>query len=245
MVQIGFYAWAATALAMLLLILRNNPHPQRIIGRYLLICLAWLSYITVITNTGVLNDFGLPPRVPLLIVFPAIAGILFIANRRSFQTVLQNTPLHLPVLLQSFRVVVELLIYGAFLQGVFPKRATFEGINFDILVGLSSLIVGILVQRKKISLNWLLAWNIASLIILSITVYSFIGTLYFTNYLLLNGSKGFIQFPFVLLSSVLLPVAIFLHVFSIRQVLLHWQFLRKQSPVKHANARRLHVLAKP
>ncbi|MEO6720679.1 MAG: hypothetical protein ABIN67_09935 [Ferruginibacter sp.] len=220
MVQFGFYTWTAVSLLMLLSIFRYDGNPKKAISRYLLICFCWLTYIVTIYRLGIFNDFGLPPRMLLFVIIPAIIGSLFITGTKSFQTILQNTPLHLPVFLQSFRIVIELLIYGSFLQGIFPKRATFEGINYDILVGISALIVGMLIQRKLLSLKWLLAWNIISLIILSITIYSFISTFYFTDYLSKDGSKGFIQFPYLLLPSVLLPVAIFLHILSIKQVLL-------------------------
>ena len=110
-------------------------------------------YLFILSATGVLDNFGLPPRLVLLIVMPAVAGIVFFSGRKSFRVILQRTSLHLPVYLQSFRIMVELLIYGAFLQGVFPERATFKGLNYDILVGISSLIMGVLVQTAQSGSN--------------------------------------------------------------------------------------------
>jgi hypothetical protein len=46
----------------------------------------------------------------------------------------------------------------------------------------------------------------------------------------------------VLLSSVLLPVAIFLHVFSLKQVLQKWKYPASQFPAKDFAGTRQHVL---
>ena len=98
-----------------------------------------------------------------MIVGPVLIGILLLSGIKSFQPLLQKTGLHLPVFLQSFRIIVELLIYGAFLEGVFPQRATFEGLNFDILVGISAPVIGWLILKKRIGFKkGLLIWNINS-----------------------------------------------------------------------------------
>jgi len=219
MVQFGFYALSVIVLLMQIFIIKNAAAQRKSIVGYLVICTIWIAYLLLLSASGALYNFGLPPRVPLLIVIPAVAGIIFITGRKSFRNILQQTPLHIPVFMQSFRIVVELLIYGAFLEGVFPERATFKGLNFDILVGSSSLIVGVLVQRGILSGKGLLIWNVISLLVLTVTVYAFISTYYFTDYLAAgSGNKSFVEFPYLLLASVLLPAAIFLHVFSIRQV---------------------------
>lgn len=181
-------------------------------------CVGWFVYVTALSTTGVLDDFSLPPRAGLLIVLPAIVSIVVVTGRPSFQPLLRNIPCYLPIFLQSFRIIVELLIYGAYQNGVFPQRATFEGINFDILVGISALPMGWLVFKKMIAPRGILIWNVVSLMVLTVTAFSFIYTYYLTDYLTTGGTLDFVHFPYILLASVLLPTAIFLHVFSIRQV---------------------------
>lgn len=220
MVGIGFYALTFLAVLMVLILLKYHPNPKSITLRYLLTILVWATYLIFISNTGLLNDFSLPPRIPLLIVFPAILMILILTGRAGMQAVIQNTPVYLPVFLQSFRIIVELLIYGAFLEGIFPQRGTFEGLNFDILVGVSSIFIGLSALRGTISLKGIMIWNILSLGILLVTIYAFVSAYYFTDYVQTagDGSK-LVEFPYLLLPSGLLPIAIFLHVVSIRQVL--------------------------
>lgn len=219
MVKIGFYLLTGVVVLMVLALFRKDDNPKGTITKYLIICSLWTIYIILIAKSGLLENFGMPPRFPLLIVIPALTGILLAMNRKKLQPLLLRTPLYLPLLLQSFRIFVEILIYGAFLEGVFPQRTTFEGLNYDILVGASAGIVAFMTFKKIITPRGILFWNIASLCILSLTVYSFVSSYYFSDYLL-SGSKDIVKFPYLLLVSFLLPAAIFLHIFSIKQVIL-------------------------
>lgn len=217
-VESGFYALSLVAFLMVIPILKNGDQPKRLISNYIILGLVWLGYIIVLSQTGVLNNFDFPPRVPLLIVTPCIVLIVFVTGRPSFKSVLKKTPLHLPVFLISFRIFVELLIYGAYRNGIFPKRVTFEGLNFDVLVGLSSLIIGVLLVKKMLSLQALWIWNIISMLVLTLTMFSFVSAYYFTDWVASTGHDELVRFPYLLLVSVLLPIAIFLHVFIIGQI---------------------------
>jgi hypothetical protein len=219
-VQIGFYALSVVAFAMVIAVIKYADQSERLIRNYVVLAVVWLAYLVVISQSGMLDSFSLPPRVPLLIVIPTVIASIVFTGRKSFRSVLEKVPLHLPVFLTSFRILVELLIYGAYRDGVFPQRVTFEGLNYDIIVGLSALIVGVLLLKQKFPLQGLLVWNIVSLLVLALTVYSFVSTYYFTDYVTLTGKMEFVQFPYLLLASVLLPIAIFLHVFSMRQLLV-------------------------
>ena len=220
MVQSGFYLWAAVAVAMLFFLFNFSERRKALSFGFAGLLLIWLIYIIILSGSDILEDFSLPPRLPLLIVIPAILFIFAITGRDRFRDVLMQTPRHLPVYLQSYRIVVELLIYGAFLEGVFPEKATFKGLNYDILVGLSAPLIAWLYQYRKISDKALLTWNVVSLVVLSLTVYSFISTYYFSDYVQSMNNMDFVKLPYLLLASVLLPVAVFLHIFSLRQLQL-------------------------
>ena len=191
---------------------------SRIRTTYVIFISAWIAYIFLLAGSGVLGSFSLPPRVPLLVVIPAIAAIIFITSRPWFRESIQNTPVHALVYIQAFRIVVELLIYSGYRNNIYPQRTTFEGLNFDIVVGCSALLVGYLAQRNWIGKKAILAWNFLSLTILCLTVYSFISTYYFTDYISVTNNMEFVRMPYLLLPAVLLPYAVFFHVASIRQM---------------------------
>lgn len=220
MVEISFYLLSFIAVSMLLLLFRSYPFHK--VALLLFGGLGiWISYLMVLNQTGVLRNFELPPKVPILVVIPAILLIILIVNRNIMKDALRNTPTYVPIALQSFRIFVELLIYATYLKGIFPRKATFEGLNFDILVGISSIFISVAVYKSVIKNTGILAWNLASLCILLLTVYSFISTYYFSDFAATSGSGyRFVEFPYFLLAAVLLPIAVFLHAFSIKQVLL-------------------------
>lgn len=218
MVEISFYLLSFVAVAMLWLLFRSYPSSKVALS----ICgglAIWISYLILLNQTGILRDFDLPPKVPVLVVLPAILLIILLVNKKFMKHAFQNTPTHVPVALQSFRIFVELLIYATYLKGIFPQKATFEGMNFDVLVGISSIFISFAVAKGAIKNTGILIWNVASICILLLTVYSFISTYYFSDFVASGLGYQFVELPYLLLASVLLPVAIFLHVFSIQQVL--------------------------
>jgi hypothetical protein len=221
MAKTGFYILSLLAILMLVLLVKNKQKdPGKSITRYFAVMGIWIAYIIVLSISGVLNDFGLPPRVPLLIIIPSIIFSLYITGRTSFRDILQLTPIHYPILMQSFRIFVELLIFTAWSEGYFPKRVTFEGLNYDILVGATAPVMGWLLMKNILGLNAALIWNIAAMMILSLTGYAFISAYFFSEFAEAIDKTHFIKFPFILLPSVLLSIAIFLHIFSIRQILM-------------------------
>ncbi len=217
MVELGFYGLSVIMILLAFLILGKAREKQRIFKWYSLGIIAWMIYALLITQTSILRTFSPPPRMPLLIILPIFALIFFFTSRRFFKENLSDIPKHFPVYIQSFRILVELLIFGAFLEGVFPQRATFEGLNFDILVGLSAPVIGYLIQKKRIQRKGILAWNFTALGILSLTAFSFISSYYFSNFASEEVKLQLLELPYLLLPSILLPFAIFYHVISIRQ----------------------------
>ncbi|MBL6449387.1 hypothetical protein JMN32_23955 [Fulvivirga sp. 29W222] len=219
MVVTGFYLLSLGMSFSPFYILRRSDERKRLIRNYVLGFLTWLIYLLALSNTGVLSDFSLPPRVPLLIIIPSIIISVFFSGSSLFKEAMARVPVTFVVYIQTFRILVEGLIYGAFLNGVFPKSVTFEGTNFDILVGVSALLVGFLGQRNILGRKGLLIWNILSVCILILTGYSFISTYYFSDLADTFQALQFVQVPYLLLPGVLLPVAIFYHTVSIRQLM--------------------------
>ena len=218
MSKIGFYILTIAAVCMLPFVLKQAENPKKVLIGYFSFLAIWVVYLFGIVQTGILSDFSLPPKFPLFVVIPMIAFVIFITRRPFFKPIIDTTSTSLPIYLQSFRIIVELLIFQGFLDGVFPQRATFEGLNFDILVGISAPIIGFLVQKEILGRRGIIAWNILSLSILSVTVYSFISTYYFTDFIEKAGNTEFTNFPYIFLAAILVPIAVFLHVVSLKQM---------------------------
>jgi hypothetical protein len=220
MTATGFYLLTIIMFFSVWLIKLNalDINASRVRTTYVIFICIWIAYTFLLAGSGVLESFSLPPRVPLLIVIPAIAVILFVTSRPWFKDSIRNTPVYTLIYIQAFRIVVEVLIYSAYRNDIYPQRTTFEGLNFDIVVGCSALLVGYLAQKNLIGKTAIVVWNFLSLAILGLTVYSFISAYYFTDYVSATNNVEFVRMPYLLLPAVLLPYAVFFHVASIRQM---------------------------
>lgn len=217
MVQFGFYSLTVIMLVAFFYLLKHASNQQHLRKNATIILFVWTTYVIVMTFTGFLDNTSMPPKAPLFIILPSFVIVFITTSRKSFKSFIENTPKHIPVLIQSFRVLVELLIYGAFIEGFFPQRVTFEGLNYDILVGIAALPVGLLILKGIAGRKLTLAYNVAGLLVLSLTGYAFISSFYFSDFVNASGEIALVQVPFILLPGVLLPFAIFYHVVSIKQ----------------------------
>ncbi|MFY0592197.1 hypothetical protein [Roseivirga sp.] len=217
MVQIGFYSLTLVMVLALLYLLKFSESTQIIRKKASIIAFSWIAYVVAMSFTGILDSLSMPPKAPIFIIIPAFILVFISTSRNGFQTVIQHMPKHIPVLIQSFRIAVELLIYGAFLEGLFPERVTFEGLNYDILMGILALPTAYLISKGILKRKAILAYNILGLAVLSLTGYAFISSFYFSDFVSKTGEIALVQVPFILLPGVLLPFAIFYHVVSIKQ----------------------------
>ena len=183
----------------------------------------WFVFTGTAAHHGFFSDFAArPPRLLLALVLPAVALLVACLVSRSLGEVLSNTPIAWLIYLQTFRVLVELILWQGYRLGVIPVQMTFEGRNFDILLGISAPLVGWLwsrTQKRYVAIVWnciglLLLLNIVLVAILSMPTAFRVFTEGTANTLLT-------QFPFIYLPAVLVPVAYTAHVLSLRQLFRH------------------------
>ena len=206
------------------IVFRNASNKPNIVWRYIILITAWLiSLFTLAKNGFFAVTTSFPPRLIISIVIPTIAIILF-----SFSTIgvrlLNAVPAHSLILMQSFRIVVEILIWYTYVESKLPIQMTWEGKNADILSGLLALPAGYYLWKyKKDSPKLVLAYNLTGIAlllnILIVAVLSFPTPVrYFTN----EPSNIIIsRFPYIVLPGVLVPIAIAMHVFSLRKMALN------------------------
>ena len=188
-----------------------------------ILVLLWTGLLAVLSNNGFFADFDkLPPRPPLALLFPLPFVLVFAFSKKGTQ-LLQLVPPQWLICMQSFRILVELLIWFAFLADKLPIQMTLEGRNFDVITGLLALPAGYLVMKnKRYAPKLILAFNITGIVLLlNIIVISMLSFPTSFRYFLNEPSSAEVaQFPFILLPGVLVPIAYSFHIFSIRQVLI-------------------------
>jgi hypothetical protein len=209
------------------------PKKQKIFFVIVLAILAWTGFLGIQSYNGFFSDFSsFPPRVVVALMTP-LPFVLWFAFSKKGTALLKNVPPHWLVFMQSFRIIVELILWMAFLINILPVQMTFEGRNFDVLSGILALPVGYMLLKKKANATRLaIAFNIVGFLllfnILAVALLSMPTTFrYFMN----EPSNTLVaQFPYILLPGLLVPIAYTFHIFSLRQLLA-----KKQSPVKEIN----------
>lgn len=197
------------------------PSPRR---RAIVIGLAtglalWLGLTAALARAGVLSVWtARPPRVVLL-PLTALAAIVFLSRGATFRSLIGSLPPSWPVALQSFRMGVELLLWGLFIQGRVPVQMTFEGRNFDGLVGLSAPVVALLVARDRLGPRGLLVWHFLGLGMLANVFGTAATSLPGPLHLDWPGPPltAVASFPVVWIPAFFVPLAVFSHIVSIRQ----------------------------
>ncbi len=191
-------------------------------GLFLILVLVWLSIQAVVGLSGFYLDLkSTPPHFIWLLLPPLIAIliILFTAKGRAW---LDNLDLKTLTWLHVVRIPVEVVLYLLFTQKLLPKIMTFEGNNFDILCGISAIMVGVLLFRGgKIRRNGLLIWNVACLMLLVNIVYLavFSTPMPFQKFGFDQPNIAIFYFPFIWLPCCVVPLVLLAHVAAIRQLL--------------------------
>jgi len=112
-----------------------------------------------------------------------------------------------------------------------PSQVTFEGRNFDVLVGLTAPLIALAILRWNLGPRLVILWNVLGLAILSNTIFTTLTSLPGPAHLNWQGAPftAFGDWPFVWIPGFLAPLAIFLHVMSIRQQLAYARKVRAAS----------------
>ena len=102
--------------------------------------LAWHTYIYLIGRSGIMQDFGLPPKGPPLLILPPFlfTAIFVYIQRRSIW--LLSIPPHWLILVQVYRIGIECLFVISVAHGLMHPYGTIEGYNMDMVFALSAML---------------------------------------------------------------------------------------------------------
>lgn len=189
-----------------------------------LMLLAWLLIQSVVTISGIYYKTihtSVPPRIVVFGILPVLSLIIFLFTTRAGKKFADSLPLETLTWLHVVRVPVEIVLYLLFIQRAVPQLMTFEGRNFDILVGLSApVVVHYAFGKGDINRRLLMVWNIAGLLLLGniviialLSVPSPLQRLAFDR-----PNVSIVQFPYSWLPLLIVPVVLFSHLVALRQL---------------------------
>lgn len=181
----------------------------------------WLGLTAALAAAGALSDFAAaPPQVMPVIVAGNLAAVV-VALSPLGRGLAAHTPLAWLIGFQVFRVFVELVLAMLYHAGIVPVQMTFEGRNWDILVGLTAPLVAWAAAAGRLGRPWLIAWNLAGLgLLLNIVVISILSMPTALRAFPDGPANTFITTaPYVWLPTLLVPAALGGHLLALRALL--------------------------
>jgi hypothetical protein len=128
--------------------------------------LAWIGIVLAVSVAGVFARWeARPPALPFLAAAIIVLGVVF--SRSTFgDRLARSLPLAYLVLFQSFRFPLELLMHRAYTEGVMPVQMSYSGRNFDIVTGVTGLVLGLAMLKWRVPRAVVWVWNAMGLLLL-------------------------------------------------------------------------------
>jgi hypothetical protein len=228
--QIGFGLVTIAFFYLLLVELRkgltkssfNVTHRKKIFLGTIAGLLIWIFFVSFWSVGGKMGDFDMFPLNVMPILAVPFITILIITFSKTFKEIIIHIPQQNIIRLQSFRIFVEILLWALFITNLAPIQMTFEGLNFDILSGISAPVIAYLISKRSISKTGIVIWNLVCLGLLINIVTVAIISMPTPLRIFMNDPSNTIvtQFPISFLPGLLVPFAYSLHFFSLRQLAL-------------------------
>ena len=177
----------------------------------------WMTVTWRAAESGILRLWSAtPPPFALLVV--AILGVTAALACTGYgRRLALGLPLWVLVGIQGFRLPLELAMHAMYERGVMPQQMSYSGRNFDILTGITALIVAWLVFSDRVGRRVVLTWNVLGLLLV-INVVT-VGILSTPRFRLFGDDRlnVFITYPpFIWLPAVMVLAALAGHLIVFR-----------------------------
>jgi len=161
------------------------------------------------------TEFTPPPFAYLILGVLVLALVL--ASGSYGRRLAIGLPLWVLVGVQGFRLPLEVAMHAMYERGVMPVQMSYSGRNFDIVTGITALVVAALVHFGRAGRGLVLAWNILGLALLvNIMILGIISTPRI-QYFGPRATNFFVAYPpFVWLPAIMVLAALAGHLLVFR-----------------------------
>jgi hypothetical protein len=181
--RLAFFVIPALLAATLVYGVRRTSGPRAAVITAAVIA-AWMVATWLAADLGVLRRWEATPPPFMLLVLGIVLLALWIAFGPYGLRLARGVPLWTLVAVQAFRLPLELALHAMYARGVMPVQMSYEGRNYDILTGITALIVAAIVKfggkGRVLAAVWnvfglALLVNIVSIALLSIPRFAYFG----------------------------------------------------------------------
>lgn len=188
----------------------------------LTLLLGWIVLQGILAVNGLYtNTTILPPRL-MLAVLPTLLLILVLFIIPKGKLFIASLDVKKLTLLHTIRIPVEIVLFYLFIEKKVPQLMTFEGLNFDILSGITApLIYYFGYITKQLNSKIILLWNFICLgLLLNIVLIAILSAPFpFQKLAFDQPNSAVLYFPFIWLPCCVVPLVLISHLASIYQLL--------------------------
>lgn len=200
---------------------RHSNYSKKKVTTILSGLITWLVIQGILSGNGFFEDtWSLPPKL-ILAILPPLLAIVFLFTTKKGKRFIDSLPLQTLTWLNTIRVPVEIGLYFLCIHKTIPQLMTFEGRNFDIISGITApLMAWFGFVKRKIPRNVILIWNILCLILVIniVTLGILSAPTRFQQFAFEQPNIAVLYFPFNWIPAFIVPIVIFTHLVSIRQL---------------------------
>ena len=183
--------------------------------------MVWLFLIALLALYDFFLDFdAMPPRLFYVLPPPIMAIVILLSIKRS-RAFLMRIPITTLTYLHIVRVPVEIVLWWLAGSQLVPYLLTFEGINYDILSGVSAPFVAIFMVglRSKSRIGAIL-WNFITLgLLVNIVAHAILAApTPFQIFAMDQPNFAVFHFPFIWLPGFVVPAVLFAHLVSLMKL---------------------------
>jgi hypothetical protein len=130
-----------------------------------------------IAAAGALHQWDRRPPPFMIFIAASVTLTVWFAFSRAGTAMARNLTFPALIASQAFRFPLELLMHRAAGKGIMPVQMSYSGWNFDILTGITAILVAILVYQGRAGRTLIVVWNIlGSLLLVNIVGIAFAST---------------------------------------------------------------------
>ena len=185
--------------------------------------LLWLTILSVLSFSGFFQNFeSLPPGIFIAISLPLLL-IFVLLFSKSFGLILKVIPESWLIYIQAFRIIMELLLWLGYNGGFVPPQMTLVWLNHDIIVGITALMAGyVFFGQGRYRRSEAIIWNVFGMSLLfNILIISILSAPFPFRVFFNEPANTFVaNFPFIWIPGFIVPFALAMHLFSLKQLIL-------------------------
>ena len=211
------FVFVLTPLVTIELFARATPSPMRV----RLVLFVWITLQGAIAATGFyMDEMSVPPPF-VLAIGPPLAALVLLFTTAAGRRFVDSLDLRQLTWMHIVRVPVELTLFWLVQARLVPQLMTFEGVNFDIVSGLTAPVAALLFfTNGRPRRGPLVAWNvICLLLVLNIVTRGILSVeTPFQQFGFDQPNTGLMLFPYVWLPSLIVPLVLLGHLVAFRQL---------------------------